>query len=48
LIAFRLDELASEICTLACEHMSLDLAVAVMLQKRWDVPAGTSKTIQVA
>jgi len=29
------------------EHMSLDLAVAVMLQKRWDVPAGTSKAIQV-
>jgi len=30
------------------EHMSLDLAVAVVLQERWDVPAGTSKTIQVA
>jgi hypothetical protein len=29
------------------EHMSLDLAVAVMLQKRWDVPAGTSETIRV-
>ncbi|MES1262800.1 MAG: hypothetical protein ABUL69_00485, partial [Peristeroidobacter soli] len=26
------------------EHMSLDLAVAVMLQPRWDVPAGTSNT----